>query len=281
MKSIFLCVTRQMTKLSGLRAHGLELVAAFHYGTSRWTETAKLICRAPSFEVSEGGNFKHSNCFLKVRSSSGLRPRTDRTIADYSQVTSRGDYGRSIMMGEFSSLLEMHATSPNFVPKPLAWGTCRWSNPEACFLLTEYRDVHNELPNPDRLTARLAELHRYSQSPTGKFGFHEIPYPKAAAVYPNCWQTSWSKLFQQQLALTMSLLGLDRKASREWKDFKTVCNLILTWVVPRLLEPLQSGGRSIKPCLIHGNLGHGSTAVDMATGEPFVFAPVSMYGKMI
>lgn len=63
-------------------------------------------------------------------------------------------------------------------------------------------------------------------------------------------------------------------------EFKIVCDLTLEKVVPRLLKPLQSEGRSIKPCLIHGDLWDENTATDMDTGEPFVFDAGSMYGMM-
>ena len=48
-------------------------------------------------------------------------------------------------------------------------------------------------------------------------------------------------------------------------------------MIPRLLEPLQSEGRSIKPCLVHGDLWDENTATDMDTGEPFIFDAGSFY----
>lgn len=71
---------------------------------------------------------------------------------------------------------------------------------------------------------------------------------------------------------------LNKERNGEWPEFQTVCDLVLEKVVPRLLEPLQSEGRSIKPCLAHGNLWNENTATDMDTGEPFVFDASSMYG---
>lgn len=75
-------------------------------------------------------------------------------------------------------------------------------------------------------------------------------------------------------------MALDREKNEQWGEFKILCDLTLEKVVPRLLEPLQSGGRSIKPCLIHGDLWDENTATDMDTGEPFVFDAGSMYGMM-
>ena len=177
--------------------------------------------------------------------------------------------------GEFESLKEMHATSPIFVPKPYAWGKYNKSEPETHFLLAEFRNVGEQPPDPIRFTARLAELHRISKSPTGKFGFHATTCHAFLTQITNCWEDSWSTLFQRQLA---HMVALDQEKNGQWGEFKILCDLILEKVVPRLLEPLQSEGRSIKPCLIHGDLWDENTATDMDTGEPFVFDAGSMYG---
>ncbi len=63
-----------------------------------------------------------------------------------------------------------------------------------------------------------------------------------------------------------------------WREFDLVCRLTLEKVVPRLLLPLQSEGRVLKPCLIHGDCWDGNTAMDMKTGEAFVFDVCSFYG---
>jgi protein-ribulosamine 3-kinase len=57
-----------------------------------------------------------------------------------------------------------------------------------------------------------------------------------------------------------------------------VCKLILEKVVPRLLLPLQSDSRVLKPCLIHGDYWDGNTVMDAKTGEVFVFDVCSFYG---
>ena len=48
-------------------------------------------------------------------------------------------------------------------------------------------------------------------------------------------------------------------------------------VVPRLLRPLETGGRSIRPSLIHGDLWHGNAETDAETGEPVIFDAASFY----
>ncbi|KAL8864500.1 MAG: hypothetical protein Q9198_009822 [Flavoplaca austrocitrina] len=40
----------------------------------------------------------------------------------------------------------------------------------------------------------------------------------------------------------------------------------------------QSEGRVLKPCLVHGDCWDGNTAMDIRTGEAFVFDVCSFYG---
>ena len=75
------------------------------------------------------------------------------------------------------------------------------------------------------------------------------------------------------------LIRQDVEKNGYWPEFKIVCDLVVSIVIPRLLEPLQSDGRSIKPCLMVGDLWDENTATDMSTGEPFVFDAGSMYGR--
>ena len=63
----------------------------------------------------------------------------------------------------------------------------------------------------------------------------------------------------------------------QWPEFDVVCQLTLEKVVPHLLQPLQSEGRTIKPCLVHGDCWDGNTAMDMQTGQAFVFDACSFY----
>ena len=70
---------------------------------------------------------------------------------------------------------------------------------------------------------------------------------------------------------------MDEEKHGVWPEFQRVCRLTLDKVIPRLLGPLQSDGRAIKPCLIHGDLWDENTATDMNNGEPFVFDAGAMH----
>ncbi len=49
-------------------------------------------------------------------------------------------------------------------------------------------------------------------------------------------------------------------------------------VIPWLLRPMESGGRKLKPCLLHGDLWHGNIGIDLATHEPMLHDFCSLYG---
>ena len=180
--------------------------------------------------------------------------------------------------GEFEALKEIHGVSPVFAPKPYAWGRFEESEPEQYFFLAEFRDVGDQPPDPIRFTARLAEMHQNSVSPTGKFGFHTTTCHTTVPQITNCWEEKWYKLYQKQLGL---MVKLDVEKNGLWPEFKVLCDLTLEEVIPRLLGPLQSDGRNIKPCLIHGDLWDENAATDMNTGEPFVFDAASFYGRLL
>lgn len=190
------------------------------------------------------------------------------------QVTALDSIGKNMTEGEFESLKALHLVSPSLVPEVFAWGKFEDLEPETYFLLAEFRDVGEQPPDPIRFTARLAELHHNSISPTGKFGFHVTTCHAKLIQITDCWDESWSRLYQKQLA---HMVYLDLEKNGPWPEFEMVCDLTLKRVIPRLLEPLQSNGRSIKPCLVHGDLWDENTATDMNTGEPFIFDAGSMY----
>lgn len=48
-------------------------------------------------------------------------------------------------------------------------------------------------------------------------------------------------------------------------------------VIPQILDPLTEEGRTIKPCLVHGDLWEGNTTTNLDTGEPMVFDAAAFY----
>lgn len=117
-------------------------------------------------------------------------------------------------------------------------------------------------------------MHRRSVSPTGKFGFHISTCHARIAQAVDTWEDSWCVLFGHHLGHIMELA----KPILKRPEFDVVCKLTLEKVVPRLLLPLQADGRTLKPCLVHGDCWDGNTAIDAKTGQAFVFDVCSFYG---
>jgi len=48
-------------------------------------------------------------------------------------------------------------------------------------------------------------------------------------------------------------------------------------VIPRLLRPLETNGRTVKPCLVHGDLWYGNAGVNAGTNASLVFDACCFY----
>lgn len=176
--------------------------------------------------------------------------------------------------GQFESDKAIHDVLPSFAPKPFTWGKYKAEGPGHYFLLAEFREIGQQPPEPNQLGLRLAQLHRNSISPTGKFGFHTTTCHAKLHQLTDLWEESWEVCYRKQLA---HMFDLDTERLPFWPEFRAVADLILDICIPTLLRPLQSEGRSIKPCLVHGNIWDGNTATNVQTGEPFVFDGSAMY----
>ena len=100
-----------------------------------------------------------------------------------------------------------------------------------------------------------------------KFGFHMKTIAGPIVQHHDGWSDSWEEIFSN---FPGHLLDLDGEKNPPWPEFEHIKRLTKTIVIPPLLRPLQSDGRNIKPCLVHGGLWDGNTATDLETGEPFI-----------
>ena len=177
------------------------------------------------------------------------------------------------MEGEFNAMTELYNTMPSLVPKPHAWGKFKLPDTDTYFLLCDFIDMSNRLPDPARLCSRIAELHRTSVSPTGKFGFH-MPTCHGKIPQRLDWDSNWASFFQKLLA---DALHFDLQNNGSWPEFEKVANRLLAKVIPRLLGVLQENGREIKPCLIHGDLWEGNIGTSHKDNEIYIFDAGAYY----
>lgn len=223
---------------------GTEVISANRYGLSQWTVTARLHVKFPDGES--------NRYFLK---------------------TAKGEVGRRLMEGEFHAISALHGADNLIAPKPHSWGKRIGTAVDTYFFLLQYIDMSDRFPDPNQLCRRLAELHRNSVSPTGKFGFH-INTCQGKTQQAVEWESSWAVLFEKMLR---HIAQEDARTNGPWEALEKVTTRLLSHVVPRLLGVLQSGDINIKPCLIHGDLWEGNTGTTFDTGNIYTFDAASFY----
>ncbi|KAI0869002.1 Fructosamine kinase-domain-containing protein [Hypoxylon argillaceum] len=212
------------------------------HGSSLWTRTARL-------NVELGG--VNQTYFLK---------------------TSFGERGKKMMSGEFYCMMKIYDIMPDFVPRPISWGTYS-SIPDVHFFLCDFRPMTNALPDLENFPAKVAAMHHAGVSPNGKFGFDVTTFHGNTPI-EHGWSETWEEYFKRT---TRVLFELEQEAQGPNEQIKTLMVPFFEKVIPRLLRPLETGGRSIQPSLIHGDLWHGNTSTDGNTGLPIIFDAASFY----
>ncbi|KAH0562635.1 hypothetical protein GP486_002686 [Trichoglossum hirsutum] len=187
------------------------------------------------------------------------------------QVT-QGDVGKAIATGEFVSMTTLHNTIPGSVPAPIAWGTYA-TDSNIHFFLCNFVEMSDELPNIQAFTAKIAELHTKGLSPNGKYGFSVPTYLGQMPQYTT-WTDSWEEFFINSLKQLMSSIEEVHGPDVEWRELLEVT---INKVVPRLLRPLETGGRQIQPRLVHGYLYAGNVSVDVETSAPILFDAICLH----
>ena len=175
------------------------------------------------------------------------------------------------MSGEFEAMSRIHTATPDLVPRPIAWGT--YATIDDVHFLCEFHNMTDELPDVNTFPARLADLHRSSTSTNGKFGFPATTYHGQTPI-EHGWSDTWEEYFTRT---TKRLLEVEQESQGLNQELLDLAEPFLDKVIPRLLRPLESGGRSIKPCLIHGDLWYGNATMDEDTGAPIIFDAASFY----
>ncbi|KAK0760796.1 hypothetical protein N5P37_005732 [Trichoderma harzianum] len=218
---------------------GSTFVSVEQFGTSAWTITGRLTA------LERDGSEKAY--FVKV---------------------AYGETGRIMLHGEFESSKVIYSTMSDFIPEPFGFGKYKVQSPPTYFYLSEFIDMDvTTAPDPGDFCHKLATLHKLSKSPTGKFGFHTQTCDGDRAHVVD-WQDSWAVFYRK---LFLGVCELDIKRNGPWPEYERAIQQVAWKIIPRLLEPLQSDGRQIKPCIIHGDLWEGNMGIKMETGETTLF----------
>lgn len=220
-----------------------NFVEATSYGASQWTRTAKITTTMPD------GNERLF--FMKI---------------------STGEAGKIMLQGEHEGMLAIHRVMPSFAPKPIAWGKYR-DSPSTYFFICEFIHMEEALPDPVEFCSQLAELHKRSISPNGKFGFH-VTTCNGTTPQLNTWKESWEVFFAKGLR---HMTALDKIVNGKQPELEAAAVELFERVIPRLLGPLQRGDDPIKPCLVHGDMWWGNSAINKQDGKTVIFDASAFY----
>ncbi|KAI1189293.1 Fructosamine/Ketosamine-3-kinase [Nemania serpens] len=143
---------------------------------------------------------------------------------------------------------------PEHVPRPVSHGAYS-TRFDLYHYLCEFVEMAEEVPNPVAWAGAAAALHKRSMAkPAKQFGFHCTNY-SAHVPIAHKWKPSWEAAWASQMKSLMNqdncLHGMNEEYSNLQASFFDV-------VIPKYLGPLESGGRSITPCLIHSGLRPGN-----------------------
>lgn len=122
-------------------------------------------------------------------------------------------------------------------------------------------------------TAKVAELHTKGVSPNGKYGF-SVPTFMGQMPQYTAWTDSWEEFFTNSMQQLMAIIEESQGPDAE---LGLLFGQTISKVIPRLLRPLETGGRQIKPRLIHGDLYSGNVSVDAVTGRPNLYDATCLY----
>ena len=185
---------------------GTKVLSAHRYGSSAWTVTARF-----NAELSHGLLKKY---FLKCATE---------------------DAGRAMMEGEFYAMTELYKTIPTNIPKPIAHGQFKRQSPPTYFFLCEFVEMSNDVPDPSRLCSTIANLHKVSVSPTGKFG-SSIRTCNGRTPQATEWDSSWTSFFGKMMKY---VIEQDFKTNGIWPEMELIGLKIVNLVIPKLIGALE------------------------------------------
>ena len=211
------------------------------HGASFWTRTLRV-----TLELADGST---QSIFLKA---------------------GKDDLSREMLRSEYEGCSAIYPVVPDFIPRPIAWGTYR-SDTNTHYYMAEFVPMSGEIPEPQSFCAALAKLHKNSiaLSKNGMFGFHVTTY---AGTMPN--YVTWCDTWEESFTRGLQAFAEQEKAAHGPSDaLEEMYPQLFSKVIPRLLRPLTTEGRTIKPVLIHGDLWCGNMATNANTGDPVTFDP--------
>jgi protein-ribulosamine 3-kinase len=180
----------------------------------------------------------------------------------------------------------LYNVMPEVAIKPLAWGPCA-SEPDLYFFLNEFHTMVNRTYEPsyvESFCATLAELHRKSAdmrqmqsiepTPEGNYGFN-VPTHFGMLPQDNRWCETWEEFYIQGMT---NILAFEEKTQGPSDELDFLATRLIQKVIPRLLRPLETEGRRIRPSLLHGDFQPKNVQTDLETGRLVMFDAGAFWG---
>lgn len=198
---------------------------------------------------------------------------SDGTDGLYFMKVSEGHHGHEALKGEFEATQQMFTIAPDLCPNPIAKGTFK-VDPDSHFYICKFYELSDGVPEPKSFCEKVARLHSAHNSPQGKFGFHVTTY-NGNLPQDNTWSDSWEECFTNGLKHVFKVY---RERAGPKPELEEMLPDFYQKVIPRLLRPLESGGRKLQPSFIHGDLWCGNAAIiDEDTEEGIAFDPAGFW----
>lgn len=181
------------------------------------------------------------------------------------------------MQAHNTSETSLYTYIPENVPQPIGFGRYI-SNPDYHFFIIRFVDMRDDdLPTPQELMSSVAKLHLGSmgKSPTGKFGFG-VDTRFAHLPQKNGWEDSWEVWWTRHMKMVLD--REERITGPHTPEDAQVKEDFMEKVLPRYLRPLETGGRSIQPTLLHTDLWPGNVKYQLDNDEVVIFDGNCIWG---
>lgn len=177
-----------------------------------------------------------------------------------------------MVSSEYEGMKVLHSIIPEMVAEPMAWGTYK-DEPDTYFFVYRYCELSDDIPSLSDFPVLVAEMYRRSAKEGGEFGF---PHTTFGGRNPQRFppSKSWEACFSSGLG---SLFDLEEETHGPEDDMTALREGVMKKAIPRLLRPLETEGRTLTPCVVHGDLWDGNASVDVNTGHPMIFDGTPLY----
>jgi hypothetical protein len=183
-----------------------------------------------------------------------------------------------MVSAEYHAMSLLYSVKPDMVVEPVARGAYT-GEPDTYFFylcrfheflqetikddnIGEERQV-NQIPPLSEFPEFVADLHRRGTSKTGEFGFPITTYGgRNPQMFPLC--ETWEECFSRGLE---SIFDMEEQVQGPDKEMQQLRKGLFTKVIPRLLRPLETEGKTVTPTLVHGASG---MAMSVSTRPPAV-----------